>query len=67
MTSSILLHLNELKTEWRKNDFFLSKSQQEKYDLLLYARRERVQSFYKEGRVSKGRKNDEAATEKTNP
>lgn len=67
MTSSILLHLNELKTEWRKNDFFLSKSQQEKYDLLLYARRERVQSFYKEGRVSKGRKNDEAAIEKANP
>ena len=63
MTSQILHHLRELQTEWRRNDFNLSNSQQEKYDLLLYARRERVKEFYKEGRVSKGRKSTDTAVE----
>ena len=63
MTSQILHHLRELQTEWRKNDFNLSSSQQEKYDLLLYARRDRIKELYKKGKVSKGRKtNDEMGT-----
>ena len=55
MTSNILYHLRELQTEWRRNDFNLTKQQQEEYNLLLQARRERVNELYKEGRVSKGR------------
>lgn len=56
MTSNIMIHLRELQAEWRNNDFKLSKEKQEQYDILLYARREQVKQFYKEGRVSKGRK-----------
>jgi dsDNA-binding SOS-regulon protein len=59
MTSSILHHLRELQTEWRRQDFMLTKQQQEEYDILLAARRERVLQFYKEGRVSKGRSKDD--------
>lgn len=59
MTSNILHHLNELKDEWRKQDFALTKQQQEEYDILLYARRERVKQLYAEGRVSKGRAKDD--------
>jgi len=59
MTSNILHHLNELKGEWRKQDFTLTKQQQEEYDILLYARRERVKQLYSEGRVSKGRAKDD--------
>ena len=51
---NVLPHIIELKDAWRKQDFVLSKQQQEEYDLLLATRRERVQQFYKEGRVSKG-------------
>lgn len=63
MTSQILHHLRELQIEWRRNDFCLSNSQQEKYDLLLYARRERIKELYKEGRVSKGRKSTDTVVE----
>lgn len=59
MTSNILIHLNEIKQKWRDNDFKLTKSEQEEYDILLYARREQVKGFYAEGRVSKGSKNKE--------
>jgi hypothetical protein len=56
MTSNILHHLRELQVEWRKQDFNFTKSQQESYDILLQARRERVMGFHKEGRVFKGSK-----------
>ncbi len=59
MTSNILHHLRELQTAWRKQDFKLSKQQQEEYNLLITARRERVLGFYKDGRVSKGRSKTE--------
>lgn len=59
MTSNILVHMRELQTEWRNNDFKLSKEKREEYDILLYARREQVKGFYAEGRVSKGSKNKE--------
>lgn len=61
MTSNILFHLKEIKQKWRDNDFKLTKSEQEQYDILLYARRERVKELYKESRVSKGRKTDDAS------
>lgn len=54
MTSNILYHLKELQTEWRKQDFVFSKQQQEEYDLLIAARRQRVQELYAAGRVFKG-------------
>ncbi len=62
MTSNIVHHLNELKKSWREQDFTYTKEQKEQYDILLYARREQVKQFYKEGRVSKGRKNDDSDT-----
>lgn len=54
MTSNILYHINELKEEWRRQDFTFTKEQRERYEILLAARRERVKSFYEEGRVFKG-------------
>lgn len=56
MTSNILYHLNELRDSWRQQDFKYTKEQQEQYDILVFARRERVKEFYKQGRVSKGSK-----------
>jgi len=63
MTSHVLHHLRELQTAWRKQDFNLTRQQQEEYDILLTARRERVRGFYAEGRVFKGSK---AAFDKEN-
>lgn len=63
MTSHVLHHLRELQTAWRKQDFKLTRQQQEEYDILLTARRERVRGFYAEGRVFKGSK---AAFDKEN-
>ena len=54
--STILYHLNELRDEWRRQDFFFTKEQREKYNILLAARRERVKELYREGRVYKGSK-----------
>lgn len=62
MTSNILYHLKELQTEYRNQDFKFTKEQQERYDILLYARREQVKQYYKDGRVSKGRKIEEVDT-----
>jgi hypothetical protein len=56
MTSNILHHLRELQVKWRKQELTFTKQQQESYDILLQARRERVLGFHKEGRVFKGRK-----------
>lgn len=56
MSSNILIHLNELKNDWRRQDFHFTKEQKEQYEILLYARRERVKQLYAEGKVSKGSK-----------
>lgn len=53
-TVNVLPHINELKDAWRRQDFKFTKQQQEEYDLLMIARRERVKWFYETGRVSKG-------------
>jgi len=53
-TVNVLPHINELKDAWRRQDFKFTKQQQEEYDLLMIARRERVKHFYAEGRVFKG-------------
>jgi hypothetical protein len=56
-TVNVLPHIQELKDTWRKQDFTFTKEQQEQYDLLIAARRERVKYFYDNGLVSKGSKN----------
>jgi len=56
-TVNVIPHIRELKETWRRQDFTFTKQQQEEYDLLIAARRERVKYFYAEGLVFKGSKN----------
>jgi hypothetical protein len=55
-SAEILYQLREVQTIWRQNNFRLTGEQQVAYDNLLRLRRERVQQFYKDGRVFKGSK-----------
>ena len=55
-TVNVLPHLQELRETWRRQDFRFTKDQQEEYDLLMQARRERVAEFYATGRVQVGPK-----------
>ena len=55
-SAEILYQLREVQTIWRQNNFRLTGDQQVTYDNLLRLRRERVQQFYKDGRVFKGAK-----------
>ena len=41
-TVNVLPHLNELRETWRNQDFRFTKEQQEQYDMLMEARKERV-------------------------
>lgn len=52
-TVNVLPHIKELKDAWRRQDFKFTASQQEEYDLLLAARRERVKYFYDNDMVCK--------------
>jgi hypothetical protein len=52
-TVNVLSHLNEMKETFRRQDFKFSAAQQEQYDILLQARRERVKWFYETDRVCK--------------
>lgn len=54
-TVDVLPHLRELRDTWRKQDFSFTKQQQQEYEILVAARRERVKYFYEAGLVSKGR------------
>jgi hypothetical protein len=58
-TVNVLPHLKELRDTWRRQDFCFTKQQQEEYDMLVQARRERVRYFYDNGLVSKGRSKTE--------
>ena len=55
-TVNVLPHLNELRVKWRQQDFRFTKDQQEQYDMLMQARRERVRWFYETDRVQVGPK-----------
>ena len=55
-TVNVLPHLQELRKAWRDQDFRFTKSQQEEYDMLMQARRERVRWFYETKRVQVGPK-----------
>ena len=55
-TVNVLPHMQELRQKWREQDFRFTKEQQEEYDMLLSARKERVKWFYETGRVQVGPK-----------
>ena len=55
-TLNVLPHLQELRVKWRQQDFRFTKDQQEQYDMLMQARRERVAFFYESNRVQVGPK-----------
>jgi tRNA A22 N-methylase len=55
-TVNVLPHLRELRKTWKLQDFRLTKEQQQEYDMLLQARRERVAWFYETNRVQVGPK-----------
>ena len=55
-TVNVLPHLQELRDTWREQDFRYTKEQQEQFDMLLQARRERVKWFYETNRVQIGPK-----------
>lgn len=55
-TVNVLPHLQEMRKTWKEQDFRLTKSQQEEYDMLMQARRERVRWFYETNRVQVGPK-----------
>ena len=55
-TVNVLPHLKELRETWRNQDFRFTKEQQEQYDMLMQARRERVSWFYETKRVQVGPK-----------
>ena len=55
-TINVLPHLRELEATWRKQEFKYTNEQQEQYDLLISARRERVAYFYENDLVSVGSK-----------
>mgnify|MGYP005727283301 FL=1 len=55
-TVNILPHLNELRDTWRQQNFTFTKDQQDQYDMLMQARRERVRWFYETNRVQVGPK-----------
>ena len=44
-TVNVLPHLEELRKVWKQQDFRFTKEQQEEYDILLQARKERVKLF----------------------
>ena len=52
--SEVIKQLNALREQWRQQSFSYTKEQQAEYDRLIKLRRERVKSFYKDDKVSKG-------------
>ena len=56
--TEVLYRMDDIRKVWRENDFTYPEGLKEEYDLLVAVRRERVSSFYRDGLVSKGRKED---------
>jgi hypothetical protein len=52
--SEILKKLKEMREIYREQSFSFTKEQRAEYDKVLALRRERVKSFYKNDKVSKG-------------
>ena len=55
-TVNVLPHLNELKQTYKLQNFTFTKDQQEQYDMLMVARRERIQFFKETDRIHTGPK-----------
>ena len=55
-TVNVLPHLQDLRKVWKQQDFRFNKEQQEEYDILMQARKERVKFFYESKRVQVGPK-----------
>jgi len=62
-TVNVLPHLEDLRKTWKLQDFRFTKDQQDQYDMLMQARRERVAWFYETNRVQVGPKVNKAKTE----
>tara|TARA_B100000085_G_scaffold283635_1_gene314753 strand:+ start:923 stop:1144 length:222 start_codon:yes stop_codon:yes gene_type:complete len=62
-TVNVLPHLQELRATWKVQDFRFTKDQQEQYDMLMQARRERVKYFYENDLVQKGPRVEKKAVE----
>ena len=56
-TSQVLKDLQELRKEWRRQNFHYTSEQQKKYDELLSQRRQIVKDYYKYDRVWVGPSN----------
>ena len=52
--ASVLYEMQEIKDEWRRNDYTYLEGQKERYALLLEVRRVRVAQMYADGRVHDG-------------
>ena len=52
--SEVIKQLNVLREDYRKQLFVYTPEQQKEYDRLIKLRRDRVKSFYADGKVSKG-------------
>ena len=52
--SEVLKQLNALKEDYRRQLFVYTPEQQKEYDRLIVLRRDRVKSFYADGKVAKG-------------
>ena len=52
--SEVIKQLNALREDYRKQLFVYTPEQQKEYDRLIKLRRDRVKSFYADGKVSKG-------------
>tara|TARA_B100001564_G_C20281513_1_gene508311 strand:+ start:237 stop:431 length:195 start_codon:yes stop_codon:yes gene_type:complete len=52
--SSVLYEMQEIKEEWRRNDYTYTEGQKERYELLLQVRRIRVAQMFADGRAHDG-------------
>ena len=52
--SEVIKQLNVLREDYRKQLFVYTPEQKKEYDRLIAIRRDRVKSFYADGKVSKG-------------
>ena len=56
--TEVLYRMQDIRKVWKANDFRYPEGIKEEYDLLVAVRRERVNSFFRDGLVSKGRRED---------
>ena len=52
--SAVLYEMQDIKNDWRRNDFTYSEGQKERYEFLLQVRRLRVAQLFADGQVHDG-------------